>query len=59
MSEDPLTTLRRWVDSGADYRVLVLTDERAVIELRTCLGEPADRLESDDPRLISFLAREG
>ena len=54
-SEDPVAVLERWVDSGADYEVLHLSDEGAVVELRTCLGEPVDRLESADPRLLEHL----
>ena len=53
--EDPVTTLERWVDSGADYRVLSLTDEHAVVELRTCVGEPEDRLTPSDPRILDCL----
>ena len=48
--EDPITTITRWTDSGATYRVVQLTDELAIVELRTCHGEPAGRLESNDPR---------
>ncbi len=55
---DPLTALNRWCESGAGYRVLHLSDERAVVELLSCLGEPEDRLESSDPRLIERLRRE-
>ena len=54
--EDPVATLERWVDSGADYRVISLTDDHAVVELRTCLGEPEDRLESSDPRFLEWLS---
>lgn len=54
-AEDPLAVLQRWCDSGADYRVLSLSEERTVVELRTCLGEPVDRLESTDPRLLEYL----
>lgn len=57
-SEDPVTTLERWCDHGAEYRVLVLTDEQAVVELRTCHGEPVERLESSDPELLAYLRRE-
>ena len=55
MAEDSLTTLDRWRDSGGDYRVVVLSDERAIVDLCTCHGEPMDRLDSDDPRLIAHL----
>ena len=49
---DPVMTLERWCESGAGYRVLHLSDERAVVELLSCLGEPEERIESGDPRLI-------
>ena len=57
---DPVTVLERWLDHGAQYRVIELSSGRAVLELRTCHGEPVDRLESTDERLIRFLReREG
>jgi len=55
---DPLTTLERWCQSGAGYRVLHVSDDRAVVELLSCLGQPEDRIESSDPRLIDRLRRE-
>ena len=57
--DDPLSVLERWRNFGADYRVLHLTDDRAIVELQTCFGEPVERLESDDPRLIEYLRRAG
>ena len=53
-----MTVLERWRDSGAAYRVLHLSPDRAVVELRSCLGQPEDRIESDDPRLIEWLRRQ-
>ena len=50
---DPVADIERWTDGGAGYEVLVLTDERAVLQLKTCHGEPVERLESEDPRLAS------
>jgi hypothetical protein len=52
---DPVETLERWCDHGADYRVLHLSERRAIVQLCTCSGEPVDRLESGDPRLIEYL----
>jgi hypothetical protein len=52
---NPLAALERWLDHGAQYRVLELSSDGAVLELRTCHGEPVDRLESRDERLLSFL----
>lgn len=54
-SENPVSVLERWRDHGAHYRILELSDQCAVVELRTCLGEPVDRLESRDPRLLRYL----
>jgi hypothetical protein len=54
-SDDPLAKLERWTDAGADYRVIHLSDHAAVVDLCTCEGQPMERLESDDPRLIEYL----
>jgi hypothetical protein len=54
---DPVAALRRWLDHGAGYRVLELSADRAVLELRTCTGEPVDRLESADPDLIGYVRK--
>jgi hypothetical protein len=56
--EDPLTTLERWRDGGGDYRVLHLSQDAAVVDLCTCDGQPMERLESGDPRLIEYLRHE-
>jgi hypothetical protein len=53
--ENPVSVLERWVEHGAHYRIVELSTERAVVELCTCHGEPVDRLESEDPRLIERL----
>jgi hypothetical protein len=55
---DALTTLERWTDSGADFKVLHLSDDAAVVDLTTCSGEPMERLESSDRDLIEYLRRE-
>ena len=55
MAEDPVTVLERWRESGAGYRVLHLSEDRAVVELLSCLGEVEDQLASSDPRLIEWL----
>jgi hypothetical protein len=49
--------LERWELFGAGWRVLALTDERAVVELRTCHGEPVDRLVSSEPELLELVRR--
>jgi hypothetical protein len=55
VADDPVAVLERWTDHGALYEVLELTDERAVVQLKTCFGEPVERLESGDARLIEHL----
>jgi hypothetical protein len=55
VADDPVAVLERWTDHGALYRVLELTDERAVVQLQTCYGEPVDLLETADARFIAFL----
>jgi hypothetical protein len=52
-----LDKLESWVDSGADYRVLHLSDEAAIVDLTTCTGEPMERLESSDRDLIDYVRR--
>jgi hypothetical protein len=47
--------LERWEEHGATWRTLELSDERAVVELCTCYGEPVDRLQSVQPELIEFV----
>ena len=56
---DPVEVLERWRDSGATYRVLHLSDDAAIVQLCACTGEPVDRLESRDPRLVSYLRDAG
>lgn len=57
MTADNLTidVLERWTLMGAQWRVVELTDERAVVDLCTCTGETVDRLESDDPVLVGYV----
>jgi hypothetical protein len=57
MTTDPLTidALERWVLFGAQWRLVHLSDERAVVDLFTCTGELLERRESDDAALIDYL----
>lgn len=55
MAESPIQTLRRWEDFGAQWRVVELSDDRAVVDLCACTGEPVDRMESGEPELIAYL----
>jgi hypothetical protein len=50
-----IDALKQWEDSGATWRAIEVTDQRAVVELCTCYGEPVDRLEGDAPELIEFV----
>jgi hypothetical protein len=47
--------LERWVLSGAHWRVVDISSERAVVDMCTCMGEPMERVESDDPAVIGYL----
>jgi hypothetical protein len=47
--------LERWVLSGAHWRVVELTDQRACVDLCACTGEPVERLQSADPTVIGYL----
>ncbi|MCW2958332.1 MAG: hypothetical protein JWP18_1135 [Solirubrobacterales bacterium] len=57
MAESPLQTLARWEDAGAHWRVTRVAEGEAVVELLSCLGEPVDRLVSDDPELLAYVSR--
>jgi hypothetical protein len=47
--------LQRWEDSGAVWRAVHVSDEKAIVDLCTCTGEPVDRIESSEPSLIRLL----
>jgi hypothetical protein len=49
--------LKRWEEHGAIWRAVELTDERAVVQLCTCYGEPVDLVQSEDPKVIEFVQR--
>ena len=53
--DDPVSVLERWCDHGAHFKVLHLSDEAAIVQLCSCTGEPVERLESSDPRLVEYL----
>jgi hypothetical protein len=57
MTEPTLTRedLERWVEFGAHWRVVDLSDERAVVDLCACTGETVERRESDDPELVRYV----
>ena len=47
--------LERWVESGAQWRLVEVSSERAVVELRACTGEAVERRESRDTDLIAYV----
>lgn len=47
--------LERWEEHGATWRAIEVSDDRAVVELCTCYGEPVDTLASKAPELIEFV----
>ena len=50
-----IAELEDWELHGAIWRPLELSDERAVVELCSCSGEPMDVVEGDSPELIEFV----
>jgi hypothetical protein len=42
--------LERWVLSGAQWRVIDMSAEYAILDMRTCTEDPMERVESRDPR---------
>jgi hypothetical protein len=47
--------LERWEEHGATWRTIEVSDERAVVELCTCYGEPVDTRAGEAPELIEFV----
>ena len=55
MSTLTIDVLERWVLFGAQWRIVDLSGQRAVVDLCTCTGELVERLQSHDPALIRYL----
>lgn len=57
MAESPLTLadLERWELFGATWRVVELTDARAVLDMCACTGQLVERRSSADPALIDYV----
>jgi hypothetical protein len=57
VTTDTLTidSLERWVLFGAHWRVVDISNEQAVVDLCTCMGEPLERLQTNDPAVIGYL----
>ncbi len=47
--------LQDWELGGAPWRPVIVTDERAVVDLCTCSGELMERVQSDEPEFIEFV----
>jgi hypothetical protein len=47
--------LERWVDFGAKWRAVSVTDEVAIVDMCQCTGELVERRESDDPDLVAYV----
>jgi hypothetical protein len=50
-----LEDLERWEEHGATWHALDVSDERAVVQLCTCYGEPVDLVSGDSPELIEYV----
>ena len=53
----PLTVeeLERWVAFGATWRVVQISDRRAIVDMCQCTGELAQRRDSSDPVVLDYL----
>ncbi len=47
--------LERWVEFGARWRVVEITNGRAIVELCQCTGELVELREADDAAMIEYL----
>jgi hypothetical protein len=47
-----LAELERWELFGATWRVVELSDDRALLDMCACTGQLVERRSSDDPKLI-------
>jgi hypothetical protein len=54
-AEITVAELERWVDHGATWRALEVSDDHAVVQLCTCYGEPVDVREGGAADLIDYL----
>ena len=55
MTNRTIDALEHWVLVGAQWRIVDLSGESAVVDLCSCTGALVERLESDDPGLIRYL----
>jgi hypothetical protein len=50
-----LADLERWELFGATWRVVELSDDRALLDMCACTGQLVERRESDDRALIDYV----
>ena len=57
MADTPLTLadLERWEFFGATWRVVELSDERALLDMCACTGQLVERRASADRALIDYV----
>jgi hypothetical protein len=54
--ESPTVTveyLQEWEGRGAVWRAVRVSDDRVVIDLCSCSGEPMERVQSDEQELVA------
>lgn len=61
MADAPLTLadLERWELFGATWRVVELSDDRALLDMCACTGQLVERRESEDRALINYVRAVG
>jgi hypothetical protein len=47
--------LERWVAFGATWRLVTLSEQRALVDLCQCTGELVERRGTDDPVVLAYL----
>lgn len=47
--------LERWEAHGATWRTIEITDQRVVVELCTCYGEPVDVRVGESAEVIAYV----
>lgn len=55
MAQLTVEELERWVEFGAQWRAVGVSDELAVVDMCQCTGELVERRESDDPAVIAYV----
>lgn len=57
MAREKLTIgeLERWLQFGAHWRVLDISNAEAAVQFCTCTGEPLELRRTHDPAVIGYL----